>query len=244
MSKNYRKAFYNNYYSTKSNKGNDYFNISQSTHWNKATLTRIKDWLPENKNINILDVGCGSGNLLMLFKNQGYADLTGIDISSEQISVAKALNTNINFINIDIKSFLETSKDKFDLITAFDVVEHLDKEELLETLRLIYDRLNDNGLLIIQTPNAESPWFGAVAFGDFTHEWFYTPSSLEDILLKSGFKNYEVKASKPVFTSLKSSIRKILWELINIKYKIENLSETGSIGSGIYSRVFLACVNK
>lgn len=199
MNKNYREIFYKNYFSEKSNKGSVKFDERSLLGWRKATVFRINDWMPNNKNAKILDIGCGFGNLLKAFNEAGYKNLTGIDISKKQIVKAKELNPDISFFCTDLITYLKNEINKFDLITAFDVIEHLDKEEALNTLQLIYNALNENGQLIIQTPNGESPWFGAVGYGDFTHEWFYTASSLEDVLLKSGFRNIEFKPSEPLF---------------------------------------------
>jgi 2-polyprenyl-3-methyl-5-hydroxy-6-metoxy-1,4-benzoquinol methylase len=240
MNKNYRNIFYKNYFSDKTNKGLETINPKNLEKWIKATTVRIINWLPKSKNIKVLDIGCGYGNLLLALKNAGYNNLTGIDISEEQIKVAQQLSNDINFICSDLIAFLRENKQKFDAIFAFDVLEHLDKEEALTSLELIYNNLNEGGQLIIQTPNAESPWFGSVAFGDFTHEWFYTASSLEDVLLKSGFREIEFKPSEPLLISFKSLIRKIIWSIIKLFLIIWNLAETGSMGSKIYTRVFLA----
>lgn len=239
MNKNYRTLFYKKYFSEKTNKGSTNLDQKRMAKWRSATISRIKEWLPLDNNSGILDIGCGFGNLLWAFKEKGLNNLTGIDISEEQIIIAKKLNPDINFSCIDLITYLQTTIKKYDLITAFDVIEHLEKDEALVVLKLIYDALNDNGQLIIQTPNAESPWFGAVAYGDFTHEWFYTASSLQDVLLKSGFRNIEFKPSEPLTISLKSSIRFIVWKIVNIFLRIWNLAETGSTGSKIYTRVFL-----
>ena len=244
MNKNYRKIFYKNYYSEKSNKHLANLDDVSLSNWRNATMTRIKNWLPEDKNANILDLGCGFGNLLKALQEIGYTNLTGIDVSEEQIVKAKEFNTRINFHCIDLVSYLRASDKKYDLITAFDVLEHLDKEEVMTTLDLIRNALNENGQFIIQTPNAESPWFGAIAFGDFTHEWFYTASSLEDLLLKSGFRNIKFKPSEPLSISVKSIIRRIIWKFITMFLMVWNLAETGSSGSKIYTRVFLAKVIK
>lgn len=244
MNKDYRNIFYKNYFSEKSNKGAEKLDEQITSTWSKATLNRIRNWLPSNNNSKILDIGCGYGLLLKTFKSAGYNHLIGIDISEEQIEVAKKLNPEINFVCSNLISFLNNSNEKYDLITVFDVLEHLDKEEALTALELIYNKLNENGQLIIQTPNAESPWFGAVAFGDFTHEWFYTASSLEDVLKKSGFRKIEFKPSEPIILSINSFIRKIVWSTIKLFLVIWNISETGSTGSKIYTRVFLASAKK
>ncbi len=240
MTTNYREIFYKNYFSEKSNKGSVKLDERSLSNWRRATIFRIKDWLPDDKKANILDIGCGYGLLLNTLSTAGYHNLKGIDISEEQIKIAKELYPDIDFICIDLIDFLKNTSEKYDLITAFDVIEHLNKEEILIVLDLIYKRLNEKGQLIIQTPNAESPWFGAVAFGDFTHEWFYTPSSLEDVLVKIGFKKIEFKPSEPLATSAKSFMRRLVWLIIKSFLTIWNIAETGSKGSGIYTRVFLA----
>uniref|UniRef100_A0A7V2ZK77 Class I SAM-dependent methyltransferase n=1 Tax=Ignavibacterium album TaxID=591197 RepID=A0A7V2ZK77_9BACT len=240
MTKIYRDIFYKSYFSEKSSKGSDSLNQKRMKNWSKATLLRIKSWLPADKNVKILDIGCGFGLLLNTFKEEGYNNLVGVDISEEQINIAKKLFPEIDFICSDLISYLKNNQVKYDLVTAFDVLEHLDKQEAFATLELICNNLIEHGQLIIQTPNAESPWFGTVAYGDFTHEWFYTTSSIEDILLKTGFKRFDFLPSEPMAINLKSFIRKIIWSIIKLFLVIWNLAETGSKGSKIYTRVFLA----
>ena len=100
-----------------------------------------------------------------------------------------------------------------------------------------------NGL-ILQTPNAESPLVGAVAYGDFTHEWFFTPASLADLLRLTGLTQYEARPSGPYAHGLKSALRHILWSGFKVGLALWNLTEVGHRGSGIYTRVFVATAVK
>jgi 2-polyprenyl-3-methyl-5-hydroxy-6-metoxy-1,4-benzoquinol methylase len=43
------------------------------------------------KTIKILDIGCGNGSLLAAAKEKGYTNVTGIDISPEQVEIANKL---------------------------------------------------------------------------------------------------------------------------------------------------------
>ena len=108
----------------------------------------------------------------------------------------------------------------------------------------IMTALRPGGRLILQTPNAESPMVGAVAYGDFTHEWFFTPASLADLLRLSGFEQYEARPSAPYAHGLKSAVRRILWNGVRAGLALWNLVEVGHRSSGIYTRVFVATAVK
>ena len=71
----------------------------------------------------------------------------------------------------------------FDLITAFDVVEHLTRDELLEFLCLVHGRLKPRRSLILQLPNGDFPFVGSIFYGDATHETCLTAVS-SDIFWK------------------------------------------------------------
>jgi 2-polyprenyl-3-methyl-5-hydroxy-6-metoxy-1,4-benzoquinol methylase len=101
-------------------------------------------FLPENKDAKIIDLGCGNGGLVYYLKSLGYKNSSGIDISPEQVKVAK--NLGINDVECaDIVSFLQDKNDTYDVIFARDVIEHFKKEEIIELLRLIFNSLKQGG---------------------------------------------------------------------------------------------------
>jgi len=57
----------------------------------------------------------------------------------------------------------------FDLIVCFDVLEHIEQKAVVDFLKKINNILNDNGSLIIRTPNGASPLGLANQYGDITH---------------------------------------------------------------------------
>ncbi len=204
----------------------------------------FRGWLPERKYASILDIACGSGKLLHFFKQGGYANLTGVDISQEQVQIARQVLTNV--IEANVLDFLETHSEAFDLITGIDIIEHFTKAEVLRFLDGCYSSLKPDGRLILQTPNAESPWGTGIRYGDLTHEVCFNPNALTRLLCLCGFGRIGARETGPVpwGYSIKSSIRYYMWQIIRCVLKLYNLTETGGTGSGIYTRVFLITAKK
>lgn len=218
------------------------FNESAYSKSLKPILIRLKKWLPINKGIKYLDVACGAGQLLYGFKTLGFDNIYGIDVSPQQVLVAKKITNNV--YEGDALEFLQKNINTFDLITAIDILEHLDKNEMFDFLDAIFLSLREGGRLILQMPNAESPFGHKIRYCDLTHENSFDPSNLNSILNIVGFKNFEIQECGPIVHGPISFFRLLIWRLISFNLKVWNLAETGNIGSGVYTRVFLSKVDK
>lgn len=238
----YRQSYYDNYLSLRG--GQKELELRDYRQWAHAAGALLSNWLPPDRNTPILDMGCGDGKFLFLLEQRGYTDLTGVDLSPEQIDRARQWCPGARIIQGDVGEFLRENPEKFGLITGFDVIEHFRKDELLPLLSLARGALRPGGRVILQTPNAVSPWAGTVAYGDITHEWFFTPSSLANILNLQGFIKFEARACEPHIHGLKSLIRACLWQLVKSSYALVNFIETGGGYGGIYTRVFVATAVK
>jgi 2-polyprenyl-3-methyl-5-hydroxy-6-metoxy-1,4-benzoquinol methylase len=152
---------------------------------------RFGRYLPANRDAEIIDLGCGSGRLLAWLENLGYRNLTGVDISDEQIKIA-ASNTSATLIKDRISSDVFTES-KYDVICMIDILEHLDKSEILCILESARSALKDNGLLVIQVPNNSSPFGSRMQHGDFTHKTAFNSSSLTQALSIAGFDDIKIE---------------------------------------------------
>ncbi|MFA6119459.1 MAG: class I SAM-dependent methyltransferase [Parachlamydiales bacterium] len=197
---------------------------------------------PTNKNIRILDIGCGNGKYLNILNNKGYANAWGIDISQEQIELAKKNLSNVECI--DSLTFLKKNKVKYDVILLIDVLEYIDLPETFEILQLAYLSLNDHGKLFIQVPNAISA-FSPLRYADITHQRAYTIYSLTQTINLSDFKKYCFFELYPYIHGFKSFIRNILWNLI-IKPLISAFQYIayGTNFNKIYTANFLCVLEK
>jgi SAM-dependent methyltransferase len=105
----------------------------------------------------VLDVAAGSGALLARLKDNGFTDLTAIELDA-----AKFEMPGITPLAIDLNApFAKKFDRKFNLITAVEIIEHLDSpRQFLSELR---ELLTDDGVLIFTTPNI-AEWMGRIRF--------------------------------------------------------------------------------
>jgi 2-polyprenyl-3-methyl-5-hydroxy-6-metoxy-1,4-benzoquinol methylase len=238
MCKKYRDRIYEKY-ATGFQDAPERFEVIAAERWGKAYDYYLRGWLPQNRQAQILDVACGRGQLLHFFIRQGYRSIGGVDISSEQVQLAKQVTPEV--VEGDSITFLEARHEKFDLIAGLDIIEHFHKPEVLRFLDAASAALKPGGRIILQTPNAESPWGTMHRYNDFTHEVCFNPNALTRLMRLTGFTEIEPREMGPVPLgySLASTVRYAVWRAIRAGLKIWNLAETGDTGSGVFTRVFL-----
>lgn len=239
---NYRAKFYSQYVS--SHIKNLYGEISLEDIKNHflAWQNYFGSFLPEDKSARILDVGCGNGGFVYWLQKIGFQEAAGVDISEEQVKEARKFNIQNIFQN-DLKDFLADKKDAYDVVFMRDIIEHFEKKEILEILDLVNHSLKKRGKIIIQTPNAESPFGGRYRYWDFTHEISFTEGGIRQTLLVSDFKNIKVFPTRPVIHGFKSFIRAVLWRGIEIILHFYLLIETGA-SKGIFTQNIIVIAEK
>ena len=136
---------------------------------------------------------------------------------------------------------MKAHAESFDLITALDLIEHFHEPEVLRFLDACHAALKPGGRLILQTPNAESPWGSTMRYGDFTHEVGFTPNALTRLMQLVDFDAVVARELGPVpwSYSAASTIRWIAWQTIRAGLESGDLAETGATGSGVFTRVFV-----
>src|SRR5215207_2919319 len=125
----------------------------EETHWWYVGRRRIIQCLVEkiratlNKpNPRILDVGCGTGANLKMLGAHGRAE--GVDISPQAVEFCR--QRGLDSVKLGAAEHLPYESDSFDLVTALDVVEHLDDD--VGGLREMRRVLRRDGRLLLFVP--------------------------------------------------------------------------------------------
>lgn len=203
----------------------DYYNKINSTFYKSEAKVVADPLLKENSIIldlvrneldihegSVLEIGCGRGFLLKIFKDQGW-NVSGVEPSTLASTYANEI------LGVDVKnSFLDyNSYDgaSFDLIMLFDVVEHIPSME--ELMNLVKYYLKPGGHLIIKTGNIDSltakinreTW---AYFGSWEHVSFFNTRSIKYLLTK-----YDLETKKILNVSHSKS------KIINCKQFLQNI---------------------
>lgn len=184
---------------------------------------------PADKSAHIIDIGCGYGAIVHWLQSAGYANTAGIDLDASQIAAGTALGTK-NLSAGDFRSLLQQSK-TFDVIVLRDVLEHFTKSEALELISQCHGALKTSGRLIVQVPNGDSPFFGRMRYGDFTHELAFTASSLSQLFLVCGFVAPAFHSVPPVTIGhlfVARLARALAWQLAQAVYRMMLSIEAGT----------------
>ena len=144
--------------------------------------------LPVDKTAAIYDIGCGPGLTLNILKSLGYDSLEGTDLSERATRIAQSLGLKVNSAN-SIGDLETKAAASYECILAIDVIEHLEKKDLVKLLEVVRTKLKPGGVFILRFPNGDSPLVGRHLFNDVTHVWTYTSVALTGLLAMAGFRN-------------------------------------------------------
>lgn len=172
---------------------------------------RVKYWVKAfAKPGKALEIGCGTGVMLVELKKRGWA-VTGIE-RTESVAAYARDNFGLNVLSCGLEAL--PKEERFDLVILFNALEHM--KDPLTVLRECSARLRPNGQLLISVPNFdsyqarfESKW---LHLDVPRHLFHFTPVSMVNILGRAGLKKQSVKFvsfEHDPFGWIQSSINKI-----------------------------------
>lgn len=126
----------------------------------RLLVSRFLPYLSIDRNLPILDLGCGNGHVLFALKKMGYRNLIGIDQNPALSEDFK--KTDIQYHSRDLESDLDLNG-IYETIIMVNVIEHfLEPGKVLEACR---KSLRPGGKVIVITPNAQA--FSHKVFGSY-----------------------------------------------------------------------------
>lgn len=167
----------------------------QSQNYNKKVIKSVHNPLHEhffrfikdyvNYDSVIADFGCGSGELLTIFKDYGFKKIIGVDPSKQCVEQLIHMQ-GISAIQSDIEHIDDTNK--FDCIILSCVLEHI--IDVQTVIKKVYKLLNAHGVFFIVVPDGSK--FSLSKDGPFQqfsieHVNYFSPKSLENLLKSNKF---------------------------------------------------------
>lgn len=210
------------------------FRVEQSHWWHIGRRKILAGFVEEicrqvtDRRPRILDVGCGTGaNLLMLSK---YGDAEGVDVSEDALAFCR--ERGLDKVRLGAGEELPYEDATFDLVTAFDVVEHMDDD--LAGLREMRRVLRPSGRVLLFVPTFMFLW--GVQDDVSHHRRRYRLPELQRVLEEAGFEMERATYANITFFLPILLVRKLM-RLTGIKTESENKITVSAL-NGVLGRVF------
>ena len=160
--------------------------------------TRLEDYLPLlAASRDIVDVGCGRGELLDLLKTR-HVSARGVDTNRAMVDECVARGLAVEYD--DAVGFLNRQADgMLGGVVAIQVVEHFEPAYLMRFLEAAFHKLRSGAPLVLETINPAC-WmaFFETYIRDLTHVRPLHPDTLKYLVEASGFQHVEVRFREPV----------------------------------------------
>ncbi|WP_375570102.1 class I SAM-dependent methyltransferase [Seohaeicola saemankumensis] len=184
---------------------------AEKSFWVRSR-NRLFGWLVRREvarlcEARLLDVGCGTGDFMRELSGTRGLSLTGSEIYLAGLRFARKRLPSLDFVQYDVT---EGSLDlKFDIITAFDVLEHVERD--LDGMRNIRAMLSENGVFILSVPQHAFLWSTLDEL--VHHKRRYSRSLMLEKLRDAGFQ--PVRVTSYVFTLFPLMLLSRLFDKVN-----------------------------
>ena len=211
-------------------------NAVEDSHWwyvgRRAILESFLKEIVQSSNFKvqspkILDVGCGTGGNLEMLAKFGAAE--GVDVSDEALEFCKSKGLTVHK---GVAESLPFADESFDVVTALDVVEHLDDD--VAGLKEMNRVLKKDGKTLIFVP--AFMWLWGVQDDVSNHRIRYTKKQIVERLQKSGFEiERGTYANWTFFAPILAG--RTLMKVTGIKPESENNVNVSAL-NGVFGKLF------
>lgn len=142
--------YYNRFFTENKSFHTDYKNSFYYVHW-----TQVIVFLKKIVASNVLEVGCGTGQLAEYLVNEGFVNYKGFDFSDKAIEIAKSKVNTCFFVANALEK--QSFHHDYDTIICLEVLEHI-KNDLI-----LIENIKKGSNIIFSVPNFDAPshvrWF-------------------------------------------------------------------------------------
>ncbi len=159
--------------------------IVEDSHWWFAGRTLVintlmQQVLPRTSGLNLLDIGCGAGN--MIHHLSRYGQVKGLEVDPRPVREARLRGYDVDLF--DAQDPFPFDDGSFDVASALDVIEHVDDD--LAVLQEAYRVLRPGGHLVVTVPAFMFLWSNNDVIN--AHKRRYTAKELKTRLIQAGFE--------------------------------------------------------
>ena len=179
-----------------------YAGIEDVFRGSESSITaRAAEYLPLLNEIDpsapLLDLGCGRGEWISLVSSTGR---TAFGVDHNSLFVDQCVTNGLDVTRADLIEALRGQEvGSLGVVTLFQVLEHLQFDQVVEILDLSLQALIPGGVLIAEVPNAKNLQVGSGTFWiDPTHNRPWYPELLEFLARHTGFSAVTGRYSNPL----------------------------------------------
>ncbi len=177
----------------------------------RSRARKIAPISPSEKECRMLDVGCGPGSVMEVFRERGF-EVEGIEYSEQAAKLARSKELSVHVANLDNIANFKICTSKFDVVYLWHVLEHLREPNAM--FAWISNHLTTQGILVLGVPDVRSAeatrhkgaWFHLDVPRHQTH---WSLQALEHALRKHGFevrKEYRLAPEYDLFSLIQSTL--------------------------------------
>lgn len=196
--------------------------------WHSGKLRLVRDLLRDRSAGRVLDLGCGSGNLVYELARSGYC-VVGVDTNRDAVRFARDRCRGLAAVfAVSDAVQLPFRRDLFDVITMVEVIEHLSEKATKQMLGELHRVTRPGGWMLATCPNRKSLWplierlldaFRLVPrLRGEQHKQEFSIQELESVLAGAGFRvlrwgSFHMIAPFVAAVSWRLAERLLRWEL-------------------------------
>ena len=158
---------------------------TESSFWvrsrNRLFKKIVFDHMARGRKTRFLEIGCATGDFIRHIAENENLEITGSEIYLKGLLYARRNLPDADFIQFDVTR--GGIDEKFDMIVAFDVIEHIEND--VTAIKNIKSMLNDEGVLILTVPQHMFLWSNLDEI--VKHKRRYSRRELVDKLENNGF---------------------------------------------------------